>query len=50
MRVAEKSVQGQIALALAHLCAPDDRKAIFLDNNGRNSGSASDAFIPLDTF
>ncbi|KAG8653870.1 hypothetical protein MANES_05G076800v8 [Manihot esculenta] len=34
MRVAEKSVQGQIALALAHLCAPDDRKAIFLDNNG----------------
>ncbi|KAF2325177.1 hypothetical protein GH714_024869 [Hevea brasiliensis] len=34
MRVAEKSVQRQIALALAHLCASDDRKAIFLDNHG----------------
>ncbi|KAJ9171961.1 hypothetical protein P3X46_015255 [Hevea brasiliensis] len=34
MRVAEKAVQIRIALSLAHLCAPDDRKTIFLDNNG----------------
>ncbi|XP_012092239.1 ARM REPEAT PROTEIN INTERACTING WITH ABF2 [Jatropha curcas] len=34
MRVAEKAIQRRIALTLAHLCAPDDRKAIFLDNNG----------------
>ncbi|XP_048230639.1 ARM REPEAT PROTEIN INTERACTING WITH ABF2-like [Ricinus communis] len=34
MRVAERTVQRRIALALAHLCAPDDRKAIFIDNNG----------------
>ncbi|EEF41701.1 protein binding protein, putative [Ricinus communis] len=33
MRVAERTVQRRIALALAHLCAPDDRKAIFIDNN-----------------
>ncbi|XP_075640987.1 ARM REPEAT PROTEIN INTERACTING WITH ABF2-like [Castanea sativa] len=34
MRVSEKAVQIQVALALAHLCAPDDRKAIFIDSNG----------------
>ncbi|PSS06379.1 ARM REPEAT PROTEIN INTERACTING WITH like [Actinidia chinensis var. chinensis] len=34
MRVAEKVVQRRVALALAHLCLPDDRKAIFIDNNG----------------
>ncbi|XP_050236479.1 ARM REPEAT PROTEIN INTERACTING WITH ABF2-like [Mercurialis annua] len=34
MRVAERIVQRQIALSLAHLCAPDDRKTVFLDNNG----------------
>ncbi|CAI0448896.1 unnamed protein product [Linum tenue] len=34
MRVVERTVQRQIAMALAHLCAPADRKAIFLDNNG----------------
>ncbi|CAI0448894.1 unnamed protein product [Linum tenue] len=33
MRVVERTVQRQIAMALAHLCAPADRKAIFLDNN-----------------
>ncbi|CAK7346594.1 unnamed protein product [Dovyalis caffra] len=34
MRVAERNIQRRVALALAHLCAPDDRKAIFLDKNG----------------
>ncbi|WCJ21534.1 ARM repeat protein interacting with ABF2 [Euphorbia peplus] len=34
MRVAETDVQRRIALALAHLCTPDDRKILFLDNNG----------------
>ncbi|XVE73134.1 hypothetical protein DITRI_Ditri11bG0093200 [Diplodiscus trichospermus] len=34
MRVAAKTVQRRVALALAHLCAPDDRKTIFIDNNG----------------
>ncbi|KAM3735288.1 hypothetical protein ACB098_10G077700 [Castanea mollissima] len=34
MRVSEKAVQIQVALALAHLCAPDDRKDIFIDSNG----------------
>ncbi|CAN1246848.1 ARM REPEAT PROTEIN INTERACTING WITH ABF2 [Linum grandiflorum] len=34
MRSADKTVQRHVALALAHLCAPNDRKAIFLDNNG----------------
>ena len=36
MRVSEKAVQIQVALALAHLCAPDDRKAIFIDSDGNN--------------
>ncbi|XVF66689.1 hypothetical protein PTKIN_Ptkin10aG0057600 [Pterospermum kingtungense] len=34
MRVAEKTVQRRVALALAHLCSPDDQRAIFVDNNG----------------
>ncbi|XVF72407.1 hypothetical protein PTKIN_Ptkin12aG0119100 [Pterospermum kingtungense] len=34
MRIAAKAVQRRVALALAHLCAPDDRKTIFVDNNG----------------
>ncbi|XP_010277774.1 PREDICTED: ARM REPEAT PROTEIN INTERACTING WITH ABF2-like isoform X2 [Nelumbo nucifera] len=34
MRVAEKPVQRRVALALAHLCSPDDQRAIFIDNNG----------------
>ncbi|XP_062144242.1 ARM REPEAT PROTEIN INTERACTING WITH ABF2-like [Alnus glutinosa] len=34
MRVSEKSVQTRVALALAHLCAPDDQKTIFIHNNG----------------
>lgn len=38
-RSAEKAVQRRVALALAHLCAPDDRKFIFIDNNGRNDWS-----------
>ncbi|MBA0833451.1 hypothetical protein Goarm_005894, partial [Gossypium armourianum] len=34
MRTAAKAVQKRVALALAHLCAPNDRKTIFVDNNG----------------
>ncbi|KAJ9182079.1 hypothetical protein P3X46_006109 [Hevea brasiliensis] len=34
MRVAEKAVQRRVALALAHLCSPDDQRTIFIDNNG----------------
>ncbi|KAG6759385.1 hypothetical protein POTOM_035861 [Populus tomentosa] len=32
MRVAEKAVQRRVALALAHLCSPDDQRAIFINN------------------
>ncbi|KAL0370523.1 UNVERIFIED_CONTAM: arm repeat protein interacting with a [Sesamum angustifolium] len=34
MRVGEKNVQRRVALALAHLCSPDDQRTIFIDNNG----------------
>ncbi|KAF7146164.1 hypothetical protein RHSIM_Rhsim04G0204900 [Rhododendron simsii] len=34
MRVAENAVQRRIALALAHLCSPEDQGIIFIDNNG----------------
>nr|XP_043637720.1 ARM REPEAT PROTEIN INTERACTING WITH ABF2-like [Erigeron canadensis] len=34
MRTAEISVQRRVALALAHICSPDDLQAIFVDNNG----------------
>ncbi|GAB2220230.1 hypothetical protein Drorol1_Dr00007873 [Drosera rotundifolia] len=34
MWIGENSVQRRIALALAHLCSPNDRKLIFLDSNG----------------
>jgi hypothetical protein len=37
MRVAERNIQRRVALALAHLCAPDDRKVVFLDKNGKTS-------------
>lgn len=35
MRVGEKSVQRRVALALAHLCAPEDQSSVFIDNNGK---------------
>ncbi|KAF5202753.1 Arm repeat protein interacting with abf2 [Thalictrum thalictroides] len=34
MRVAEESVQQRVALALAHLCSPDDQRTVFIDNHG----------------
>ncbi|KAI4331754.1 hypothetical protein L6164_016711 [Bauhinia variegata] len=34
MRVLEKAVQRQVALALAHLCSADDQKTIFIDSDG----------------
>ncbi|KAK6937532.1 Armadillo [Dillenia turbinata] len=34
MRVADRTVQRRVALALAHLCSTTDQKKIFLDNNG----------------
>ncbi|KAI3742599.1 hypothetical protein L1987_60287 [Smallanthus sonchifolius] len=34
MRISERSVQGRVTLALAHLCSLDDQKMIFVDANG----------------
>lgn len=34
MRVSERPVQRRIALALAHLCSPDDQSSMFVDSNG----------------
>ncbi|XP_057438665.1 ARM REPEAT PROTEIN INTERACTING WITH ABF2-like [Lotus japonicus] len=34
MRFADKGVQRLVAIALAHLCSPNDRKTIFIVNNG----------------
>lgn len=34
MRMGDKIVQRQVALALAHLCSPEDQRSIFIDNNG----------------
>ncbi|XP_065863372.1 ARM REPEAT PROTEIN INTERACTING WITH ABF2 isoform X1 [Euphorbia lathyris] len=34
MRVADKAGQRRVALALAHLCSPDDQRTIFVENNG----------------
>ncbi|KAK9672003.1 hypothetical protein RND81_12G069500 [Saponaria officinalis] len=34
MRGGEKAVQRQVALALAHLCSPEDHKRIFITENG----------------
>ncbi|WCJ23718.1 ARM repeat protein interacting with ABF2 [Euphorbia peplus] len=34
MRVPDKAVQRRVALALAHLCSPDDQRTIFVENNG----------------
>ncbi|XP_047941928.1 ARM REPEAT PROTEIN INTERACTING WITH ABF2-like isoform X2 [Salvia hispanica] len=33
MRMGERNVQRRVALALAHLCSPDDQQTIFIDNN-----------------
>ncbi|XAR57218.1 hypothetical protein NMG60_11025279 [Bertholletia excelsa] len=34
MRISEKVVQRRVAVALAHLCSPEDQRTIFIDNNG----------------
>ncbi|PIN25860.1 Karyopherin (importin) alpha [Handroanthus impetiginosus] len=34
MRVENEIVQRRVALALAHLCSPDDQKTIFIDHKG----------------
>ncbi|KAH1077999.1 hypothetical protein GLYMA_19G156400v4 [Glycine max] len=34
IRLAEEAVQRRVAIALAYLCSPHDRKTIFIDNNG----------------
>lgn len=34
MRVGEEDIRRRVALALAHLCSPDDQKKIFIDYNG----------------
>lgn len=38
MLVSKRPVQRRIALALAHLCSPDDQSSIFVDSNGTYSG------------
>jgi len=35
IRLAEEAVQRRVAIALAYLCSPHDRKTIFIDNNGK---------------
>ncbi|KAH7280833.1 hypothetical protein KP509_36G016000 [Ceratopteris richardii] len=34
MRLPDKCVQSRVALALAHLCSPDDQRTIFIEYNG----------------
>ncbi|KAL3626093.1 hypothetical protein CASFOL_029642 [Castilleja foliolosa] len=34
MRAEEKNIQRRVALALAHLCSPNDQRTIFIDKNG----------------
>ncbi|RDX70738.1 Arm repeat protein with ABF2, partial [Mucuna pruriens] len=34
MNFAEEGIQRRVAIALAHLCSPNDRKTIFIGNNG----------------
>ncbi|KAK9726108.1 hypothetical protein RND81_05G190800 [Saponaria officinalis] len=34
MRVADRTIQRRIALALAHLCSPNHQRRIFIDSNG----------------
>uniref|UniRef100_A0A0D6QYQ3 BTB domain-containing protein n=1 Tax=Araucaria cunninghamii TaxID=56994 RepID=A0A0D6QYQ3_ARACU len=34
MRVSERTFQRRVALALAHLCSPDDQRMIFINNSG----------------
>ncbi|XP_028054778.1 ARM REPEAT PROTEIN INTERACTING WITH ABF2-like isoform X7 [Camellia sinensis] len=34
MRIAKKTIQRRIALALANLCSAEDQRTIFIDNNG----------------
>ncbi|KAH0470813.1 hypothetical protein IEQ34_000536 [Dendrobium chrysotoxum] len=57
MRIEEKLIQRRIALALAHLCSPEDQRTIFIDNNGldvllsllgsSNSKQQEDGFVAL---
>lgn len=46
MRDADKNIQRRVALALAHLCSPDDERTIFIDNNGISSYIYSVVQIP----
>ncbi|WJX84212.1 hypothetical protein P8452_66808 [Trifolium repens] len=41
LRTGEKGVQIRVVLALAHLCSPDDRKTIFINNNGTETHAIS---------
>lgn len=57
MGIEEKLIQRRIALALAHLCSPEDQRTIFIDNNGldvllgllgsSNSKQQDDGFVAL---
>lgn len=47
LRVADRAVKRRVTLALAHLCAPDDCKTIFIDNNGINTWDELPTLIPV---
>ncbi|KAL1559679.1 ARM REPEAT PROTEIN INTERACTING WITH ABF2-like isoform X3 [Salvia divinorum] len=46
MRAGEKNVERRVALALAHLCPPDDQRNIFIDNNGTSFANLNEDFWP----
>ncbi|KAI7999151.1 ARM REPEAT PROTEIN INTERACTING WITH ABF2 [Camellia lanceoleosa] len=52
MRIAEKTVQRRVALALANLCFAEDQRTIFIDNNGmpfsRLTFDIIEAVVPID--
>ena len=50
MRVAEKVVQRRVALALAHLCLPDDQKTVFIDGNGNAPNHSLQFWFPIQGF
>lgn len=47
MRVADRSIQGRIALALSHLCSPHDQKSIFIDHRGKYIKSLLIAYFTI---
>ncbi|XP_028054773.1 ARM REPEAT PROTEIN INTERACTING WITH ABF2-like isoform X2 [Camellia sinensis] len=52
MRIAKKTIQRRIALALANLCSAEDQRTIFIDNNGmpfsRLTFDIIEIVVPID--